>query len=94
MNTFARTFTPINPAILHRTDEKPDIILTMDSNGNLILENKLFPNTKLSKLWYTTTERAMELLTVAQLGSPSHIIIHIGTNELHAQQERVAISLR
>ncbi|KAJ8001908.1 hypothetical protein DPEC_G00174300 [Dallia pectoralis] len=35
----------------------------------------------------------MELLNETQLGSPSHIIIHTGTNELHAQQERVAKSL-
>ena len=34
----------------------------------------------------------MELLTVAQLGSP--IILHAGNNALHAQQEKVATSLR
>ncbi|KAL7864512.1 hypothetical protein AOLI_G00159320 [Acnodon oligacanthus] len=30
----------------------------------------------------------------AKLGSPSHVIIHTGTNDLRAQQERVAVSLR
>ena len=35
----------------------------------------------------------MELVTVAQLGSPIHIN-HMGTNDLHDQQERVATSLR
>ncbi|KAJ7995823.1 hypothetical protein DPEC_G00028200 [Dallia pectoralis] len=35
----------------------------------------------------------MELLNKTQLGSPSHIIIHTGTNELHALKERVATSL-
>jgi hypothetical protein len=82
--------TPITPAILHRPDEKPDIILIMDSNGKFILENKLFPNKKVSKFWCPTIESAMELLTVAQLVSPSHIIIHTGINNRRAQQERVA----
>ncbi|CAB1332182.1 unnamed protein product [Coregonus sp. 'balchen'] len=46
------------------------------------------------KVWCPTTQSAMELLNKAQLGSPSHIIIHTGSNDLRAQQEMVATSLR
>lgn len=35
----------------------------------------------------------MELLSEERLGSPSHIIIHTGTNDLWSQQERVSQSL-
>ena len=73
---------------------RPEIVLLIDSNGKFIEEKKLFPNHCVEKIWCPTTERAMQLLTEAQLGSPSHIIIHTGTNELRAQQEKVAVSLR
>ncbi len=36
----------------------------------------------------------MELLSEEQLGSPSHIIIHTGSNKLRTQQDRVSESLR
>ncbi|KAK1902979.1 Platelet-activating factor acetylhydrolase IB subunit beta like [Dissostichus eleginoides] len=36
----------------------------------------------------------MDLLSEQQLGSPSHIIIHTGSNDLRSQQERVSESLR
>ncbi|CAB1350421.1 unnamed protein product [Coregonus sp. 'balchen'] len=36
----------------------------------------------------------MALLDKAQLGSPSNIIIHTGSNDLRAQQERVVTSLQ
>ncbi|KAL6483213.1 hypothetical protein MHYP_G00080850 [Metynnis hypsauchen] len=39
-------------------------------------------------------QKALELLTEAKLGSSSHIIINTEINDLRAQQERVAISLR
>ena len=44
-------------------------------------------------MWCPTSYRPMQLLTVAQLGSPSLVIVHTGTNDLHAQQEKVATSL-
>lgn len=45
-----------------------------------------------AKLWCPTSYRPMELLTVAQLGSPSLVNVHTGTNDLHAQQKKVATS--
>jgi hypothetical protein len=52
-----------------------------------------FPNTK----WLNSdanTRHAREQLSEYRLGSPSHIIIHTGTNDLRAQQERVATALK
>ncbi len=45
------------------------------------------------KIWCPNTQKALELLCEEQLGSPSHIIIHTGTNDMRAQQERVATAL-
>lgn len=36
----------------------------------------------------------MNILSESHLGSPSHILIHTGTNDLRSQQERLALSLR
>ncbi|KAI4876409.1 hypothetical protein NFI96_020969 [Prochilodus magdalenae] len=74
--------------------EQLDIALLIDSNRKFIDEKKLFPKHRAAKLWCPTTQKALELLTEAKLGSPSHIIIHTGTNDLRAQQERAAVSLR
>ena len=73
---------------------KTQIVLFMDSNGKYIEEKKLFPKHSVSKLWCPNTQRALDLLSEAKLGSPSHIIIHTGTNDLRAQQERVATALK
>jgi hypothetical protein len=47
-----------------------------------------------SKLWCPNTQRTPDLLSEDQLGSLIHIIIHTGTNDLRAQQERVATALK
>jgi len=47
-----------------------------------------------AKLWCPNTQSALKSLSVDKLGSPNHIIIHTGTNDLRAQQERVATSLQ
>jgi hypothetical protein len=39
------------------------------------------PRHKRRKVWYPTTQSAMGLLDKAHLGSPSHIIIHIGSSD-------------
>jgi hypothetical protein len=59
-----------------------------------LYEKRKFPNKDVSKLWCPTTERALEIMTVAQLVSPSHIIIYTGTNDLCVQQEGVTTSHR
>ncbi|XP_067310538.1 mediator of RNA polymerase II transcription subunit 15-like [Pseudorasbora parva] len=74
--------------------EEPQIALLIDSNGKFIDIKKLFPRHKAVKFWCPTTDKALELLTESQLGRPSHIIIHTGTNDLRSQQDRVSDSLR
>ncbi|KAE8297667.1 hypothetical protein D5F01_LYC04305 [Larimichthys crocea] len=71
-----------------RLAQQPDIVILIDSNGTFLNERKLFPNHKVAKLWCPNSQHAMELLSEERLGSPSHIIIHTGTNELRTQQER------
>ena len=66
----------------------------MDSTGKFLDEQTLFPRHRVEKIWCPNTQRALELLTLAELGLPSHIIIHTGTSDLRSQQERVADSLR
>lgn len=73
---------------------KPEVALLIDSNGKFIDEKKLFPKHRVAKLWCPNTQSALKSLSVDKLGSPNHIIIHTGTNDLRAQQERVATSLQ
>lgn len=82
-----------SPPPSHPSQSQPQIILLMDSNGKFIDENKLFPRKNIKKIWCPNTQKALELLCEEQLGSPSHIIIHTGTNDLRAQRERVATAL-
>lgn len=70
-----------------------EIVILMDSNGRFINQKQLFPNHKSSKLWCPNTESALQQLSKETLGDPSHIIIHVGTNDLRTQQERVAQSV-
>ncbi|KAG9265453.1 hypothetical protein AMEX_G18137 [Astyanax mexicanus] len=77
-----------------RNAEQIEIALLIDSNGKFIDEKKLFPRHRVAKIWCPSTQKALELLTEANLGSPSHIIIHTGTNDLRTQQEKVSMSLK
>lgn len=54
----------------------------MYSNGKFIDEKKLFPKHRVAQLWCPNTHSALKLLNVDKLGSPSHIIIHTGINDL------------
>ncbi|KAJ8273846.1 hypothetical protein GJAV_G00106140 [Gymnothorax javanicus] len=56
-------------------------------------EKKLFPTHNVAKIWCPNTHQAIGLLSEERLGSPSHIIIHTGTNDLRSQQERVSEAL-
>lgn len=73
--------------------QKAEVIILIDSNGKFINEKQLFPGHKTLKLWCPKTDIALQQLNKENLGEPSHIIIHVGTNDLRAQQERVADSV-
>ena len=66
----------------------------MDSNGKYSDKKKTVSKPQHTKVRCSTTNRALNLLSEEHLGSPSHIIIHTGTNVLRTQQERVATSIR
>ncbi|XP_058647416.1 uncharacterized protein LOC131549340 [Onychostoma macrolepis] len=91
------TTTAINPGSAPPPDSnsqtQPQSVLLMDSNGKFVDEKKLFPRRNVTKIWCPNTQKALELLCEEQLASPSHIIIHTGTNDLRAQQERVDTAL-
>ncbi|KAK1875096.1 Platelet-activating factor acetylhydrolase IB subunit beta like [Dissostichus eleginoides] len=89
-----QTNTTPHPSRPAQQRGKPDIVILIDSNGKFIDENKLFPTHTVAKIWCPNTQHAMDLLSEQQLGSPSHIIIHTGSNDLRSQQERVSESLR
>lgn len=86
--------TTTMPATPLHTEEQPEIVLLMDSNGKFLKEKKLFPKHRTRKIWCANTKAALDLLTEEQVGRPSHIIIHTGTNDLQIQGDRVATSLR
>ncbi|XP_049459029.1 bromodomain-containing protein DDB_G0280777-like [Epinephelus fuscoguttatus] len=67
--------------------EKTDIVLLIDSNGKFLNEKKLFPTHNVAKIWCPNTHHAIDLLSEERLGSPSHIIIHTGTNDLEPAGE-------
>ncbi len=88
--------TPIDPKYhqdQESTSRNAEIVILMDSNGKFMNEKQLFPNHKTLKLWCPNTESALQQLVREKLGDPSHIIIHVGTNDLRSKQERVAQSV-
>lgn len=66
-----------------------EVAILIDSNGKFIQEQKLFPNKKVSKIWCPTTEAALQILSHPEFGTPGHILIHTGTNNLREEQEKV-----
>ncbi|XP_030296342.1 uncharacterized protein LOC115595706 [Sparus aurata] len=66
-----------------------EVAILIDSNGKFIQEQKLFPNMKVSKIWCPTTEAALQILSHPEFGTPGHILIHTGTNNLREEQEKV-----
>ncbi len=88
--------TPIDPKYhqdQESTSRNAEIVILMDTNGKFMNEKQLFPNHKTLKLWCPNTESALQQLVREKLGDPSHIIIHVGTNDLRSKQERVAQSV-
>ncbi|XP_066514798.1 uncharacterized protein [Hoplias malabaricus] len=72
----------------HR-DRDADVAILIDSNGKFLEEEKLFPDRSTSKIWCPRTRDAHRILSNHILGNPSCILIHTGTNDLRAEQERV-----
>ncbi|KAL0170992.1 hypothetical protein M9458_035588, partial [Cirrhinus mrigala] len=89
----SRAEAPEGPQEQGSDPQNAEVIILIDSNGKSINEKQLFPGHKTIKLWCPKTDTALQQLSRENLGEPSHIIIHVGTNYLRAQQERVADSV-
>ncbi len=81
--------TATTPAEKQPLKTEADIAILMDSNGKFLQEEKLFPGRKVTTLWCPKTGDALRILSDSSFGTPSHIIIHTGTNDLRREQERV-----
>lgn len=66
-----------------------EVAILIDSNGKFLQEEKLFPGRKTTKIWCPRTRDAHQILSGNILDKPTCIIIHTGTNDLRAEQERV-----
>lgn len=75
------------------TNRATEVVILIDSNGKFINEQKLFPGIKATKIWCPKTNDALLKLNSQLIGEPSHIIIHVGTNDLWTLKERVADSV-
>ena len=73
---------PSTPTTELKQPESPQIVLLTDSNGKFLETKKLFPKHRVAHVKCSNYKHAMKLLTGDQLGSPSHIIIHTGTNDI------------
>ena len=62
--------------------ECDDIVLLIDSNGKFIDPNKFSYNKRLRKIFCPTIASVTKTLSESDLGIPSHIIIHVGTNDI------------
>ena len=74
--------------------ENTEVLILIDSNGKFVDEEQLFPGRTVTKVWCPTTKSALEILAEPDFGAPRQVIIHTGTNDLRAQQEQVAGSVR
>jgi len=79
--------TATTPAEKQPVKTEADIAILMDSNGMFLQEEK--PGRTATKLWCPKTGDALRILSDSSSGTPSHIIIHTGTNDLRREQERV-----
>lgn len=94
MNTQrADTHKPKHPRDQEKTSRKAEIVILIDANGKYIDEKQLFPRHTILKRSCPYTASALLQLDKEELGNPGHIIIHVGTNDLKAQQESVAQSI-
>ncbi|XP_026095531.1 uncharacterized protein LOC113067372 [Carassius auratus] len=84
-----KNMTATTPAEKQPVKTEADIAILMDSNGKFLQGERLFPGLKTTKLWCPKTGDALRILSDSTFGTPSHIIIHTGTNDLRREQERV-----
>ena len=63
-------------------DTNIDIVLLTDSNGKFIDCKKFCPNKPVRRFYCPTIPRTIDELNKNDLGNPSHIIIHTGTNDI------------
>lgn len=87
--TSQKNTTATTPAEKQPVKTEADIDILMDSNGKFLQGERLFPGRKTTKLWCPKTGDALRILSDSSFGTPSHIIIHTGTNDLRREQERV-----
>ncbi|XP_041941825.1 uncharacterized protein LOC121705112 [Alosa sapidissima] len=71
----------------------PHIAVLIDSNGKFLDEQRLFPGRKAAKIWCPKIQDTFQIFSNTDFGTPSHIIIHTGTNDLRQHQERVGSML-
>ncbi|CAB1345575.1 unnamed protein product [Coregonus sp. 'balchen'] len=74
--------------------QPPTTAILIDSNGKLLVRERLFPRHQVYKFWCPTTESAMQLLSQTRIDTPDNIIIHTGTNYLYAKCENVSGAVR
>ena len=91
-----KTATPelTHPRAHTATQKATEVAILIDSNGKFINEEQLFPGMKVSKIWCPRAKDALHILSRPDFGSPKHIVIHTGTNDLREEQERVGGLLR
>ena len=65
-----------------KPNESDDIVLLIDSNGKFIDPDKFSYNKRLHRFFCPTISSVTKMLTESDLGNPSHIIIHVGTNDI------------
>ena len=69
-----------------------DIVLLIDSNGKSIDSHKFSYNKRLRKLFCPTIASATKEIRDSDLGTPSHVIIHVGTNDIESNPVEVCQS--
>ena len=70
-----------------------NIVLLIDSNGKYIETRKVSPNSK--KIFCPTIRAVKQAISENDIGNPSHIVIHVGTNDLeHIPVDACAAQLK
>lgn len=59
-----------------------NIVLLIDSNGKFIDTSKFNPHNEACKIFCPTVPSVIKTLSEVDLGKPSHIVIHVGTNDI------------
>lgn len=84
---------PPTNSINREQKRKENIIILCDSNGHHLNHRRLFPG-RSQKFWCPTSQSALRLLLrEGVLGTPSHIILHTGTNDLNTRRLDVTTAL-